>query len=51
MLRFERLLDVLVELLVGPGGLGRVEVAAACDLAVWRVKVERVCYGVEIGKR
>ena len=48
MLGVEILVDVLVELLVGSGGFGRVEIAAACDVAVRRVEVERARYGFEI---
>lgn len=47
MLRLERLLDVLVELLVGAGSLGRVEIAAARNVAVGRVEVERARYHVK----
>jgi hypothetical protein len=50
MLRFEGLVDVLVEFLVGTGGFRRVEIAAACDVAVWCVEVQRVGNDVELGK-
>jgi len=40
MLRFEGLLDVLVELLVAAGGFGGVEIAAAGYVAVGSVEVE-----------
>jgi hypothetical protein len=47
MLRLERLLDILVELLVGAGGLGGIEVAAACNVAIGRVEIERARYYVK----
>lgn len=48
MLRVEVGVDVLVQLLVGAGGLGCVQVAAAGDVAVGRVEVEGAGDGLEV---
>ena len=51
VLRLERLVDVLIQLLVGAGGPRRVEVAAARDVAVGRVEVEGAGDRVQIAVR
>lgn len=51
MLRFKRVLDVLVELLVAACGFCCVQVAAANDVAVSGGKVERISDGFELVQR
>jgi hypothetical protein len=48
MLGAEVLVDVLVELLVGAGGLGRVQIASARNVAVGSVEVESAGYGLKL---
>lgn len=47
MLRLEAITDVLVEFLVRARRLGRVQIAAARNIAVWRVEIEGARDGVE----
>lgn len=51
MLCVEVLVDCFVELFVGTGRLGRVQIAAARNVAIGRIEVQRACYRIEILKR
>lgn len=48
MLCVEILVDVLVQLLVGPCGLCCVEIAAACDIAIGSIEVESTGDGLKV---
>lgn len=50
VLGFERLLDVVVELPVGSGSLGCVQIASSHDMTVRCVKVQRTCDIFELGQ-
>lgn len=48
MLRIEILVNILVELLIGTGGFGRIKVTAAGDIAIRCVEIQRACDSLEI---
>lgn len=50
MLGLEGAVNVLIELLVAAGSLCGVEIAAACDVAVGRVKVEGARDDIKVAK-
>lgn len=51
MLGFQRALDILVEFLLGAGGLSSVEVAATSDATIRGAEVQRRRDHIEISKR
>lgn len=51
MLRFKRILDRFVKLLVASRGFCGVEIASSYYVAIRRVKVEGACHILEIAER